>query len=88
MSCDRNTHCVHCLGIDKRNTSAEDANATHAFMFKVNQYVHFYMCVLMYNDDGLVSIVVVMSKCSLPKVAMATRVQSYGRQSVVKVPSF
>ena len=44
-------------GINKRNSSAD---VTHALMFSVNQYVHIYMQVLMYNDDGLVSMVVVM----------------------------
>ena len=39
-------------------------------------YIYIYMHVLMYNDDSLVSVVVVMPKCFLPKVAMATRVQS------------
>ena len=44
-----------------------NVNVTHAYMFNVNQYVHIYMHVLMYNDDGLVSMVVVMSNASLPK---------------------
>ena len=45
------------------NSSDDDANATRVQC----QYVKIYMHVLKYNDDGLASMVVVMSYASLPK---------------------